>query len=230
MTALELQKIKRQPIKFDAETHRYIWEPTGEIFVHSVTGITGFDMDEKKKKAIEKTKHIWAPRGSAVHAVFEYCLNLKIKSRDPDFIEEALDENSELSKNWEKYSKWTLPLTTHRYFYEDFEPIETEFTVCDRKNSIAGTFDAFGFDKRTKKYVLLDLKTQQSEKANPYNTNEQLGAYLSMLMSLGVHVDECRTVWCRPNKTVVGEFQHPTDCLSDWNYKLDIWKMYQEEF
>tara|TARA_R100001510_G_C7642892_1_gene200452 strand:+ start:509 stop:1201 length:693 start_codon:yes stop_codon:yes gene_type:complete len=230
MTQLELQKIKRQPIKFDAETHRYIWEPTGEIFVHSVTGITGFDMDEKKKKAIEKTKHIWAPRGSAVHAVFEYCLNLKIKARDPDFIEEALDENSELSKNWEKYSKWTLPLTTHRYFYEDFEPIETEFTVCDRKNSIAGTFDAFGFDKRTKKYVLLDLKTQQSEKANPYNTNEQLGAYLSMLMSLGVQVDECRTVWCRPNKTVIGEFQHPTDCLSDWNYKLDIWKMYQEEF
>ena len=230
MTAINLQKLERQPIKFDAETHRYIWEPTGEIFVHSVTGITGFDMDEKKKIAIERTKPIWAPRGSAVHSVFEYCLNLKIQSREQNFVEKELDENSELAKNWEKYSEWTLPLTTHRYFYEDFIPIETEFTVCDRQNSIAGTFDAFGFDKRTKKYVLIDLKTQQSARANPYNTNEQLGAYLSMLLKIGVQVDECRTVWCRPNKTVIGEFQHPDDCLSAWNDKLDLWKMYQEEF
>ena len=46
MTAINLQKLERQPIKFDAETHRYIWEPTGEIFVHSVTGITGFHIIE----------------------------------------------------------------------------------------------------------------------------------------------------------------------------------------
>jgi len=226
MTSLNLQTIKRQPIKFDAETHRYIWEPTGEIFVHSVTGITGFDMDEKKKIAIARTKPIWAPRGTAVHSIFEWCLNNKKNHNN----EKRIEEGSELAKNWENYKDWIEPLTSHRYFYEDFEPIETEFTVCDRQNSIAGTFDAFGFDKRTKKYVLLDLKTQQSARANPYNTNEQLGAYLSMLLKIGVQVDECRTVWCRPKKTVIGEFQHPNDCLSAWNDKLDLWKMYQEEF
>ena len=52
----DLQELKPLPIKFDKESHRYIWEPTGEVFTHSVTGITGFDMDEKKKIAIERTK------------------------------------------------------------------------------------------------------------------------------------------------------------------------------
>ena len=45
----DLQQLKPLPIIFDKESHRYIWKPTGEVFTHSVTGITGFDMDEKKK-------------------------------------------------------------------------------------------------------------------------------------------------------------------------------------
>ena len=44
----QLQTLTPLPIKFDKDSHRYFWEPTGEIFTHSVTGITGFDMDEKK--------------------------------------------------------------------------------------------------------------------------------------------------------------------------------------
>ena len=100
----------------------------------------------------------------------------------------------------------------------------------DLKNSIGGTLDAYGIDTRTNKKVLMDLKTQSNPNANAYNTNEQLGAYYSMLSSNGIQVDECRTVWCRPNKTVVGEYQDPQQCYSDWVDKLDIWRMYQEEF
>ena len=77
----DLQELKPLPIKFDKESHRYIWEPTGEVFTHSVTGITGFDMDEKKKIAIERTKKYWAPRGTAVHSIFEWFLNDKIKKQ-----------------------------------------------------------------------------------------------------------------------------------------------------
>ena len=210
-------KLEKLPIIFDKESHRYIWEPTGEIFTHSVTGITGFNMDEKKKIAIERTKKYWAPRGTTVHSAFEHWL----------IHEEYGDEEI---KKWEKYRDWIEPLLDHRYLTTDFKPIATEFTVCDRKNGIAGTFDAFGYDTRTNKTVLVDLKTQSSPNANAYNTDEQLGAYASMLISMGVWIDECRTIWARPNKTVVGEYQDVSVCLTAWNDKLDLWKMYQEEF
>lgn len=219
----QLQTLTPLPIKFDKESHRYIWEPTGEIFTHSVTGITGFDMDEKKKIAIERTKKYWAPRGTAIHSVFEWFLNDKIEKK-------GLPEDSPLGELWDKYSEWCTPLIQHRFLYHDFVPIATEFTVCDRKNGIAGTFDAFGYDIRTEKYVLLDLKTQSSKNANAYNTDEQLGAYASMLISLGVWIDECRTIWCRPDRTVVGEYQDVSTCLEAWNSKLGFWKMMQEEF
>ncbi len=213
----QLQELKPLPIIFDKESHRYKWEPTGEIFTHSVTGITGFNMDEKKKLAIERTKKYWAPRGTTVHLAFEHWLK-----------HEEYGENE--IKKWEKYRDWIEPLLDHKYLTDDFKPIATEFTVCDRKNGIAGTFDAFGYDQRTNKYVLVDLKTQSNKNANAYNTDEQLGAYASMLIDMGVWIDECRTIWCRPEKTVVGEYQDVSTCIESWNSKLDFWKMMQEEF
>ena len=219
----DLQQLNPLPIIFDKESHRYIWEPTGEVFTHSVTGITGFDMDEKKKIAIERTKKYWAPRGTAIHSVFEWFLNDKIEKQ-------GLPEGSPLGDLWDKYAEWVTPLIQHRFLYNDFMPIATEFTVCDRKNGIAGTFDAFGYDQRTNKYVLVDLKTQSNKNANAYNTDEQLGAYASMLIEMGVWIDECRTIWCRPEKTVVGEYQDVSTCIESWNSKLDFWKMMQEEF
>ena len=214
----DLQQLKPLPIVFDKESHRYIWKPTGEVFTHSVTGITGFDMDEKKKIAIARTKKYWAPRGTTVHSAFESFLN-----RDKEhFID--------IPKEWDKYEEWIYPLLQHQYISNDFQPIATEFTVCDRKNGIAGTFDAFGYDQRTNKYVLVDLKTQSNKNANAYNTDEQLGAYASMLIEMGVWIDECRTIWCRPEKTVVGEYQDVSTCLEAWHSKLGYWKMMQEEF
>jgi len=219
----DLQQLKPLPIIFDKESHRYIWEPTGEVFTHSVTGITGFNMDEKKKIAIERTKKYWAPRGTAVHLAFETFL--KKKSILEDEIN-FYNFPSELIK----YADWIEPLIHHQYIYNDFQPIATEFTVCDRRNGIAGTFDAFGYDQRTNKYVLVDLKTQSNKNANAYNTDEQLGAYAAMLIQMGVWIDECRTIWCRPEKTVVGEYQDVSTCLEAWHSKLDFWKMMQEEF
>ena len=96
---------------------------------------------------------------------------------------------------------------SHQYFQEFFQPLAVEYRVVDLKHSIGGTLDAYGIDKRTNKRVLMDLKTQSNPNANAYNTNEQLGGYYSMLMKNNIQVDECRTVWCRPNKTTVGEFE-----------------------
>ena len=200
------------PIEFDEETHRYIWTPTNETMANSVTSITGFDMSESKRKSIEQFKHIWAPRGTAVHKALECFL-----------LDKQIPEQP-------KYDDWIVPLLTHQYFQEFFKPLAVEYRVVDLKNSIGGTLDAYGIDTRTNKKVLMDLKTQSNPNANAYNTNEQLGAYYSMLGSNNIQVDECRTVWCRPNKTVVGEYQDPQQCYSDWVDKLDIWRMYQEEF
>ena len=200
------------PIEFDEETHRYIWTPTNEIMINSVTSITGFDMPADKRKSIESFKHIWAPRGTAVHKALE-CFLLK---------KDISDDTT--------YDDWIVPLLSHQYFQEFFEPLAVEYRVVDLKHSIGGTLDAYGIDKRTNKRVLMDLKTQSNPNANAYSTNEQLGGYYSMLMKNDIQVDECRTVWCRPNKTTVGEFQDPAKCYSDWVDKLDIWKMYQEEF
>ena len=141
---------------------------------NSVTSITGFDMPESKRKSIEQFKHIWAPRGTAVHKALEcYLLDKQIPEQP-------------------KYDDWVVPLLTHQYFQEFFKPLAVEYRVVDLKNSIGGTLDAYGIDTRTNKKVLMDLKTQSNPNANAYNTNEQLGAYYSMLSSNGIQVDECR--------------------------------------
>jgi len=56
------------PIHFDKAAHKYCWQPTGEWLAFSVTGIKGAGMGERQKMALEKTKHIWEPRGCGVHA------------------------------------------------------------------------------------------------------------------------------------------------------------------
>ena len=216
------------PIEFDEETHRYIWTPTNEIMANSVTSITGFDMPESKRKSIEQFKHIWAPRGTAVHKALEWFLKNKKTLNWVGVL--GLEVPETLYKSWENYIDWIKPLLEHEYIFKDFEPLAVEYRVVDLKNSIGGTLDAYGIDTRTNKTVLMDLKTQSNPNANAYNTNEQLGDYYSMLSSNGIQVDECRTIWCRPNKTVVGEYQNPAQCYSDWIDKLDIWRMYQEEF
>ena len=96
----QLQTLTPLPIKFDKESHRYIWEPTGEIFTHSVTGITGFDMDEKKKIAIERTKKYWQPRGTTVHSAFECYLN---NCNTIDGIIYRNNQAFDYPETWEKY-------------------------------------------------------------------------------------------------------------------------------
>tara|TARA_B100000700_G_scaffold106135_1_gene119860 strand:+ start:317 stop:940 length:624 start_codon:yes stop_codon:yes gene_type:complete len=202
------------PIIFDEESHRYLWEPTQTWMTDSVTSVTGFDMPEKKRLAIEAHKHKWAPRGIAVHSALEKFFK-KI-----DIIPE-----------YNEYDKWIWPLLDHPFIRDHFEPIAVEYRVCDLKNTIGGTLDALGVDKRTGNKVLIDLKTQSSARANTYNTDQQLGAYLSMLIDHhAMKIDECRTVWSRPEKTYVGEIQDPDQCLEAWVDKLDLFKMTKEAF
>ena len=211
--------LKKLPILFDEESHRYCWKPTQTWMTDSVTSVTGFDMPAKKRAAIDAQKHKWAPRGTAVHLALEDFLKLP----ENDFL---------IMKTDSEYSDWINPLLTHPFLTEHFEPIAVEYRVCDLKNTIGGTLDALGIDKRTGKKVLIDLKTQSSQRASTYSTDEQLGAYLSMLLEHHprMMIEECRTIWCRPEKTFVGEIQTPDQCLEAWVDKLDLFKMTKEPF
>ena len=202
------------PILFEEESHRYLWEPTQTWMTDSVTSVTGFDMPEKKRLAIEAHKHKWAPRGIAVH-----------------FALEKFFKKIDIIPEYNEYDKWIRPLLEHPFIRDHFEPIAVEYRVCDLKNTIGGTLDALGVDKRTGNKVLIDLKTQSSARANTYSTDQQLGAYLSMLVDHhAMKIDECRTVWSRPEKTYVGEIQDPDQCLEAWVDKLDLFKMTKEAF
>ena len=207
------------PILFEEESHRYLWEPTQTWMTDSVTSVTGFDMPEKKRLAIEAHKHKWAPRGKTVHFALE------------NFFNEEVFDKVKIIPQYYDYEAWIKPLLDHPFIRDHFEPIAVEYRVCDLKNTIGGTLDALGVDKRTGNKVLIDLKTQSSARANTYSTDEQLGAYLSMLADHhAMKIDECRTVWSRPEKTYVGEIQDPDQCLEAWVDKLDLFKMTKEPF
>ena len=215
--------LKKLPILFEEESHRYCWEPTKTWMTDSVTSVTGFNMSEKKRAAINAQKHKWAPRGTAVHLALEKFL----KQPEDNFLGDRTPVQADTD-----YEEWIYPLLTHPFLTEHFEPIAVEYRVCDLKNTIGGTLDALGIDKRTGKKVLIDLKTQSSQRASTYSTDEQLGAYLSMLLEHHprMMIEECRTIWCRPEKTFVGEIQTPDQCLEAWVDKLDLFKMTKEPF
>ena len=59
------------PIDFNEAAHRYQWQPTGEWLAHSVTQIKGASMADSQRAALDRTKHIWEPRGKTVHSALE---------------------------------------------------------------------------------------------------------------------------------------------------------------
>lgn len=196
------------PILFDDEAHRYQWRPTGEWMAYSVTRVTGHKMSAKQRAALDATKHIWEPRGKHVHACQAQFL-----------LGEALLDPGE-------YADWVDPLLADR-FWRDVEPLAVEYAVCDRRRSVGGSLDALV--RKQGKTVLLDLKTQSSEKASTYSTHAQLGGYLQMLIDHHkIQIDEVRTIWCRPGKTVIGRSQSPDECLAAWVDAWDLFELDQE--
>jgi hypothetical protein len=201
------------PIYFDPAAHKYRWEPTGEILAYSVTKVKAavHPMTDRQRKAIDDTKHIWEPRGNHVHACLETFL-----------LGEALLHPGD-------YDDWVTPLLDHP-FWQKVEPVAVEHRLCDLKHSIGGSLDALVRDKDSGKLLLLDLKTQSSERASTYDTSIQLGAYLAMLIDhYRVEISECLTVWSRPGKALITR-ANPDKCLAAWVDTLDLFKLHQDCF
>ena len=212
MTTTKPKAPEELPISFDEKLHRYTWTPTGEVMAFSVTEIVGFGKDARAMANIEATKHIWEPRGVKVHGAMEAFA----KGADPESLLGT------------EYDDWIKPLIEHP-IWEFSEVLASEFRLCDRRRSIGGSFDLLLWDTITESTILVDLKTQ-SRSGRPYSTDAQLGGYLAMAIDqLGLVVDQCCTLWCKPGETKLGEDQRPARCLEEWEAAFDFWHSQQEE-
>ena len=193
------------PIHFDKAAHKYCWQPTGEWLAFSVTGIKGAGMGERQKMALEKTKHIWEPRGCGVHAALE------------SFLLQQPQAPTE-------FNEWIKPLLDHP-FWNRVKPVAVEYRLCDLANSIGGSCDCLLQDNVTGKYLLCDLKTQGNILASTYSTDAQMGGYLSMFLfhHPAIAVAECITVWSRPGKAFITR-KRSKDCLAAWAMALADFK------
>lgn len=206
-----MKQLPPLPIDFDEEAHSYRWQPTGERMMLSVTKVLSASKDTKALRVFDKTKHIWAPRGTYVHAALEQFL----KGRP---AEELVGK---------KYDEYIRPLLAYP-MWENFEPIALEYRVCDLRRNIGGSLDVLGYDHMMDRMVLLDLKTL-GKSGQQYSTDAQLGGYLSMLIDHHkLVVDECLTMWAGAGEAHLGDYQPPTRCLEAWEDAYDIWRMKQE--
>ena len=195
------------PIVRIEKTHKYIWEPTGEQLAFSTTQVCNTKTPEQLEN-IERYRHKWQPRGETAH----YALQQRMLGNDK--IEMG------------DYEDWIKPLMDLE-LWEDFEPWAVEYMLCDLEKSVGGQLDLLGYDNKSQKLMLIDLKTQSQKYAKPYSTDAQMGSYLEALAEHHQIIpDVCKTIWARPNRCIVGEDQHTIDCAYAWS---QAWKRFDSE-
>ena len=64
--------------------------------------------------------------------------------------------------------------------------------------------------------VLADLKTLSRPGSGSYCTRAQLGGYMALEATWGVHYDAGQTIWARPGETRFSPLYSREDCLAAW--------------
>lgn len=191
-------------LHFDEAAHRYAWQ--GQWLPWSSTGIVS-DLTPHARKRIDETKHVWEPRGLAVHACLEHHL----------LGEAALDPGD--------YREWVEPLLDC-WLFQGCEPLGVEYRLVDPRKRVAGSCD---FILRTAKgtIVLGDLKTVSSEPAahSRKTADAQLGSYISMMALHHPYlvINRCVTVVSGPGVTLVKPSE-PDACVAAWE---EAWVRHQ---
>jgi hypothetical protein len=200
------------PILFNEEAHRYQWQPTGQWLNHSVTQVCKGKKDAWAMKRIMETKHIWEPRGKAVHLALENFL--------------TTGEPGEYSAD---YSEWVEPLLEHSV-WNTYEAVACEYRLADLERNIAGSFDCLLRRKDDHhQLVLVDLKTQGKADASPYDVSTQLGGYLGML-SLHwpkLYVQKAGVLWSRPGSTTLQKVD-VDEAVIEWQGARDAFLLLNE--
>jgi len=192
-------------LEFHEGIHKYRYN--GRWLPFSVSRVVNrFNLEQHRR--FEETKHVWAPRGNAVHAFCEAMLK-----------QEPLPDTD--------YGEWTSALQDC-WLLRDSEVLAVEYRLCDHKKGVGGSFD-FLVKSKNGKIALGDLKTVGNETAVDRRkpAKAQLGGYLAMLNGHhhGLYVDWCYTVVVGPNRCRLIQ-NEPDDCIGAW---LDAWDVFQLE-
>lgn len=190
--------------------HRY-W--LGDhLFPVSITGVIGSTKSAWAMARIEATRHRWEPRGHAVHQALEALLTARFHP-DPPQRRRAEQQLEDLRAS--DYRAWIDPLVVHPHWHE-VAVIASERRTCCRIRNIAGTYDT-GYVRRCGGLrVLADLKTLSSPDSGGYCTRAQLGGYMALESSWGVHYDAGQTIWARPGETRFSPLYSRSECLAAW--------------
>jgi hypothetical protein len=190
--------------------HRYVLDRPGQPlhwFPISITGVLALGKSDFAMERIKATQHVWAPRGNTVHLALECFLQSRLEDLEP------------LAGG--DYADWIQPLIRHVRWL-DVRVIASERPTCCLTRNISGTYDC-GFIERTSgRRVLADLKTL-GENGATYSTAAQLGGYMALEATHGVHYDAGQTIWARPGSTVFSPLYSRQECLSAWALAWARW-------
>jgi hypothetical protein len=196
-------------LQFNSDLHRYRYN--GRWLPFSVSRITNRTTPEQEAQ-FERTKHIWAPRGTTIHAFCEAML-----------LGEELPETD--------YTAWTDELQ-ECWLLRDSDALAVEYRLCDARKGVGGSFD-FLLRTSNGKIVLGDLKTVGSNSGVTQRkpATAQLGGYLAMLIDHHpmVTVDWCYTVVVGPGRCRVIQSE-PDECLGAWVDAWDAFKVHSCPF
>ena len=209
-----IQKLQRLPIFRDEATHKYFCEKSNKWLKYSTTMVCN-ELTEQAKESIDRTRHIWQPRGETVHS----CLEQKMLGADDIDMGE--------------YEEWAIPLFELELFTH-FEPMGVEYMMSNPGKDVGGQLDLIGYDTKAKKIRLIDLKTKGDTKYDfkkrtgwrePYRTDKQLGCYIEMLkLNCDIEPDICNTIWAYKGKCMLNEDQPVQRCKDAWQ---EAWEKFE---
>lgn len=190
--------------------HRY-W--LGDhLFPVSITGVIGSSKSAWALARIEATRHLWEPRGHTVHLALEALLHARCHPA-AQRRRQAAEQLEGLRVS--EYRDWIEPLLAHPHWRE-VTVIASERPTCCLIRNIAGTYDTGYIQHASGLRVLADLKTLSRPSAGSYCTRAQLGGYMVLEASWGVHYDAGQTIWARPGETRFSPLYSREECLAAW--------------
>lgn len=191
--------------------HRYVLDRPGQplhTFPISITGVLAQGKSAYAMERIKATQHVWAPRGNTVHLALE-C-----------FLQSRLDELCKIA-GASDFTDWITPLIGHVRWL-DVEVIASERPTCCLTRNVSGTYDCGFIERATGLRVLADLKTL-GENGATYSTAAQLGGYMALEATHGVHYDAGQTIWARPGSTTFSPLYSRQECLHAWALAWARW-------
>ena len=191
-------------------------------FAVSVTGVLRVQKSDYAMARIQATADIWAPRGHGTHRAMELFLadrfNLPLDSAGLRPAESREELQALRSGD---YADWIEPVLSLP-LWDQVQVIASERATSCVRRGVAGTYDVAYQGARGR--VLTDLKTLSGPDSHTYCTRAQLGGYMALEASHGIHYDHGQTIWARPGRCTTSDLYSRSECLAAW---AAVWTWWQ---